>query len=79
MKEKVIEILREISGCNDITEETSLLDDLGLDSLELVALLVEIEDSFGIELEESDMDPFALANTSDVMELVLKYLEDVNE
>lgn len=78
-KEKVITILRDLSGYNDITEESSLIGELGFDSLGMVALLIEIEDAFGIELEESDMNPFDLVSVSDVIGLTLKYTGGTHE
>jgi acyl carrier protein len=38
----------------DIGEETSLVSDLGVDSLEMVGLIVEIEDEFEIDIPDED-------------------------
>jgi acyl carrier protein len=38
----------------DIGEETSLTTDLGVDSLEMVGLIMEIEDEFGIDIPDED-------------------------
>lgn len=73
MREKVIQILFELSGKEVIENSNSLMDDLGLDSLLMVTLLIEIEDAFNIELDESDMNPFDLITVNDVIELVEKY------
>lgn len=73
--EKVIVLLKELSGKEEIKESDRLQDDIGLDSLGMVTLLVEIEDTFLIELDESDMNPFDLSCVSDVVELVEKYCE----
>lgn len=40
----------------DVTAETSLLDDLDIDSILLVELIVNIELEFGIELEDEDTE-----------------------
>ncbi len=71
--EKVTEILSELSGCEEIDFEDELQNDLGLDSLELVTLLVELEEVFQIELKESDMNPFDLNTVADVVTLVSRY------
>lgn len=71
--EKVKEILRKISRVEDIAEDDRLQDELSLDSLRMVVLLIEIEEAFGIELDESDMDPFALTTVGDVVGMVMKY------
>lgn len=76
IKEKIFEICIELSGCGDITEDKYLQDDLGLDSLSMVTLLIEIEDTFDIELEESDMNPYDLNTVEDIIDLVEKYRGD---
>ena len=76
IREKIFEICIELSGCEDITEEKHLQDDLGLDSLSMVTLLIEIEDTFDIELEESDMNPYDLNTVEDIIDLVEKYRGD---
>ena len=79
LEEKIREILFELSGIETTDNETSLQADLALDSLAMVMLLIEIEEEFGIELEESDMNPFELNTVQDIIDLVSKYLGDENE
>ena len=45
----------------------------------MVTLLLEIEDCFGIQLEEADMDPNDLASVEDVLELIEKYRSEEDE
>jgi len=40
----------------EIVESTNLISDLGFDSLSIVHLIIEIEDSFNIEMEFYDME-----------------------
>ena len=75
IKEKVIEILNGLSSEENIEEAHLLQTDLALDSLAMVTMLLEIEEVFGIELEEADMNPFDLTSVSDVIRLVEKYCE----
>ena len=79
IKSQVIEILEDISTEKISDTSMSLLKDLSLDSLSLVMLLVMIEDVFGIELDESDMNPFDLISVQDVIELVDKYTMENGE
>ena len=37
-----------------ITMETSLIDDLGADSLDVVALIMSLEDMYGISITDED-------------------------
>lgn len=73
---KVIELLREIGLAQIDHKDLTLIEDLGFDSLKLVMLLVMIEENFGIELDESDMDPYMLLTVEDVIRLVFKYVKE---
>lgn len=72
---KIEEIIKELSGCDSINKTDRLKEDLALDSLDMVTLLISLEDTFAIELDESDMDPYDLITVSDVIELAEKYAE----
>ena len=39
-----------------ITEESSFIDDLGADSLDLVELIMALEEEFGIEIPDADAE-----------------------
>jgi acyl carrier protein len=39
---------------NDITEEAAFQEDLDADSLDLVELIMELEDQFGIKISDED-------------------------
>lgn len=71
---RVLIILKELSGLDDILIEDNLQNDLGLDSITMVTLLLEIEEEFRITLDESDMNPFDLITVADVIVLVEKYV-----
>lgn len=79
INDKVIEILAELSGTENISLQNHLQNDLGLDSMLMVTLLLDIEEKFEIELNESDMNPFDLNTVQDVIALVEKYGGDKNE
>ncbi len=54
--ERVKEMLAEQLGVdeNEITEEASFQEDLDADSLDLVELIMELEDQFGIKISDED-------------------------
>lgn len=70
--EKVKAILSEQFDVEEdtITADTSIADDLGADSLDVVDLLMSIEDEFEIEIPDEEVE-----NIKTVGELV-KYIED---
>ena len=58
LEEKVIEIIIEQL---DLTKEecvleASFIDDLGADSLDIVELLMEMEEAFGIEIADEELE-----------------------
>ena len=54
--ERVKDVLTEQLGIeeNEITEEASFQEDLDADSLDLVELIMELEDRFGIKISYED-------------------------
>lgn len=79
IEEKVKRILCELSGIETVENSSLLQEELALDSLSMVAMLIEIEEVFDIELDESDMNPFDLSAVQSVIDLVIKYVGDENE
>ena len=79
IEEKVKGILCELSGEECVENDSSLQGDIALDSLMMVTMLVEIEEVFGIELDETDMNPFELNTVQSVIDMVTKYCGDGNE
>lgn len=73
IEEKVKEILSRLSCEENIENDAELQADLVLDSLAMVTMLVEIEEVFGIELDESDMNPFELTTVQNVIDMVKSY------
>ena len=57
MFEKVKEIILEVLNIptDKITLETNLKDDLKVDSVDLLELIVEFEDVFGVEVSNDDV------------------------
>ncbi len=54
--ERVKEVLADQLGVDegDITEEASFQEDLDADSLDLVELIMELEDTFGVKISDED-------------------------
>jgi acyl carrier protein len=54
--ERVKEVLSEQLGVDDseINEDASFQEDLDADSLDLVELIMELEDQFGIKISDED-------------------------
>ena len=70
MKKRVIEILKEFGVQESaITDQTHFSRDLGLDSLDSVDLVMQLEKEFGIRIPDEDYEKLT------TMQGVLTYLE----
>ena len=78
-KEKVITVLAGLSGLSTVTEEDTLSESLGLDSLSHALMILELEDAFEIQFKEADMNPFDLITVADVVALVERYVGGKDE
>lgn len=58
LQDKVIKLVSEATKveATNIHAETSFVDDLNLDSLDMVELMMKMEDEFGIEIPEDDTE-----------------------
>ena len=75
IKAQTFEILDTLTSIGSYKTTSDLTKDLSLSSLDMVMLLIMIEDTFNIELDESDMDPFVLNTVDDILNLIKKYLK----
>jgi acyl carrier protein len=65
-KEKVITLLREnIDWDGEIKMEHHLRNDLGIDSFGILMTINSLEDEYGIEIEDADLD--GLKTVSDIV------------
>lgn len=70
---KVKEIVAEKAECeiSEVNDQTNLEETLGMDSLDRVELLMEIEKEFGITIPDDDADK--VITTKDCVDLVGKF------
>jgi len=71
LEEKVIKLVSDATKIDSskITSGTTFIEDLNLDSLDIVELMMKMEDEFGIEIPEEDAE--GLKSVKDVV----SYLE----
>lgn len=58
MFEQIKSILEQYTGITDITEQSTLEDDLGLSSFDVVEIISELEDAFDIKIADRDIPKF---------------------
>ena len=73
--DKAITILKKVTSAEVTDLNNDLKNDLAIDSLGRVLLVIEIEDSCHIKLEDSDMDPLKLNTVADIVNIIEKYNE----
>ena len=56
--EKLKEIIADVLNVevNDITDDTTFVDDLGADSLDIFQIIMGIEETFDIEIDNDDAE-----------------------
>ncbi|WP_022760724.1 acyl carrier protein [Butyrivibrio sp. AD3002] len=57
MKEKVMEILKNIRDDIDFNEEKALIDDGILDSFDIIGIVTELNEAFGVDITADDLEP----------------------
>lgn len=72
VKARVIEIIADQLGrdASEITEQTSMSDDLGADSLDAVEVIMAIEEEYNLEIDDEDAMNFK--TVQDVIDYVEK-------
>lgn len=58
----------------DITMESSFIDDLGADSLDIVELIMALEEEFDMEIPDEDAEK--ITTVGDVVEYIKSKVED---
>ncbi len=68
--EKVKEVIVDQLGVEDeaINPETSFIDDLGADSLDIVELIMALEEEFDLQIPDSEAEK--IATVGDVIEYI---------
>ena len=73
--DKLLEILKEIRPDVDFENETELIDDGILDSFDVVSIISEIDDAFGVQIRINELDPENFNSAEAIWNLIekLKY------
>ena len=70
METKVLEILKTIRPEYDFEKSENFVEDGYLDSYDVVTIVAEIEDTFGIVIDGMDVLPEYFATVDDICELI---------
>lgn len=70
--EKLLEILKGIRPDIDFENETALIDDGILDSFDVVSIISEIDDNFGVQIRINELDPENFNSVNAIWDLIQK-------
>ena len=70
MREQIIKILTEICPGVDFEQETSLIDDGLIDSLDIVAVVTDLMDTFDVQLGVDDLTPENFNSVDAICQLI---------
>ena len=76
MEERLLKILSELRPEVDFTSETALVDDGILDSLDMVALVTEINDEFDVRIGIENLVPENFNSVDSIIELIERLQEE---
>ena len=74
--EELLEILNDIQPGVDFEHETHLIDDHLLDSLSIISLVAELEDTFDITVPAVEIIPDNFNSTEAMMGVIQRLQED---
>lgn len=70
--DKLLELLKEIRPDVDFENETELIDDGILDSFDVVSIISEIDDAFGVQIRINELDPENFNSVEAIWTLIQK-------
>ncbi len=68
--EKLLELLKGIRPDVDFENETALIDDGILDSFDVVSIISEIDDVFGVQIRINELDPENFNSVEAILNLI---------
>ena len=70
--EKLLELLKGIRPDVDFENEEALIDDGILDSFDVVSIISELDDEFGVQVKINELDPENFNSVESIWEMVQK-------
>jgi acyl carrier protein len=70
--ERVKKVIKESLAKDSVTESSNFIDDLGADSLDVVEIVMDLEEEFGITIEDADAEH--IRTVGDAIEFLEKIL-----
>ena len=75
MKEQIIKIIEGLTDYKDIDNKTDLLEEDILDSLAFIELIAELENTFNIEIQPTQVPSDTWQNIDNIVKMVEEHME----
>lgn len=66
----ILEILKRVKPEVDFANSTALVDEGILDSIDIVSIISEIEEEYGIEIDPDEIEPDNFQSASAMLEMI---------
>ena len=76
MEEIILEVVRSIRPDVDFEKETALIDNEILDSFDVIQIVTELMEEFGIFIDADDIEPENLNSLEGIREMVERKMEN---
>lgn len=76
MKEQLLQLLKETRPDIDFEKEKKLIDDNVLDSFDIIQIVMEMNETFDIEIQVEDLEPDNFNSIEGMMELITKLQDE---
>ena len=70
MKEQIIDIIKKVTGYDELREDIDLLEEDIIDSLAFIELITELEDTFNIEIQPTQVPGDTWRSIDGIVKLV---------
>ena len=70
MKEQIIDIIKKVTGYDELSEDIDLLEEDVIDSLAFIELITELEDAFNIEIQPTQVPGDTWRSIDGIVKLV---------
>lgn len=76
--EKVKAVISDVLNVEEgnVTEDSSFIDDLGADSLDVTQIIMGIEEAFDVDFDVDEVDIDGIKTVGDLVELIKQQIQD---
>lgn len=72
MKEQLLKLLNEVRPNVDFEKEKKLIDDSVLDSFDIIQIVMDMNETFDVEIQVEDLEPENFNDIEAMMELITR-------